>query len=172
MALLTPHDTALAKAVSIIFSPGGRPDFQFPPICVSDSKAGHYLEADVVANDTLKIGLGSEARNLTIEATYVLDGDWKASDIYGAIRTLKANLYEGEQKKARIVTINFYHISEDSGTYAYMNFDIKYEGPIMGLGKDAWPMVTKATMAFKSWTQLINKEVVGGLKPVATKMWY
>ena len=170
--LLIKHDTDLAQAVIIVFTPGGKPDFQFPPICTGDTKAGHYIEKDVIANDTMKIGLGSEARNLTIEATYVVDGDWTASDIFQAIRTLKANLYEGKQDEVRFATIDFYHISEGSGTYAYMSFDVKYEGPIMGSGADAWPMVTKATMVFKSWTQLTDKEEVDGLQADISPEWY
>ena len=171
--LLIKHDTDIAQAVSIAFDPGGTPRFQFPPICVADSKAGHYIEADLVANDTAKWNLGSEARNLNIEATYVVDGgEWTAANIFKEIRTLKANLYLGKQGEARIVMINFYHISEANGTYAYMNFDIKYEGPLMGSGKDVWPMVTKATMSFKSWVQMEGKQNISGLKPIATKEWY
>jgi hypothetical protein len=174
--LLIKHDTGLAQAVSIDFIPGGKPKFQFPPVCVADSKAGHYLEADVIAADTLKIALGSEARNLSIEATYIIDGDkdggWNAAKIYEEIRTLKANLYLGEQGKARLAKIDFYHISEANGTYAYMSFDIKYEGPIMGSGRDAWPMVTKATMAFKSWVKMVDKQNINEILPIVTKEWY
>jgi len=148
MPLMIEHDQRLASSVELAFHPGKTPQFQFPPICVSDQKLFDWREESPTnATERLAIFYGGQGRKLVIEARYVIDDDWTIEKVVTNVRAIRAHFYEGAViGKARWVTVRFYRISEAGGTYRVTSCDIKHDGPIMGGGNDSYPMVTIVTL--------------------------
>jgi hypothetical protein len=72
------------------------------------------------------------------------------------------------------VTVNFYEISGGAGTYRMTEANVKYEGPIIGKGNDALPMISRITMELTFYSQLQGKQQIAGLvqDAASNRKWY
>lgn len=175
--LLVDHDYALAKKVKLEFNPGGQPRFQFPPVCISETKVADWMDMQAAgASERPAVNMGSQARKLTIEITYILDDEWDGLTIAEQIRTMKANYYLQANAMARFIKVTFYEISPAGGTYRMNSISVNYDGPLITQGDTTYPMVSKVTLDIQLYTQMganqDKKQDVKDLVPAPERPWY
>ncbi|MDP1712443.1 MAG: hypothetical protein Q8K86_08300 [Candidatus Nanopelagicaceae bacterium] len=174
---MVSHDTNLATAARFTFHPGGfTPKFQFPPTCSSDVKEANFKTYNQMATEPGAMSWGQEARKLTVQTKYIVDGDWTPEKIAAEVRGMKgAYFYKGDETSVRYVQVTFYRISDQAGTYRMTSFAMEYEGPYIGKGDDAWPLVTNITLTLQFYSQLKGTQAVSAPltnDPSTNPGWY
>ena len=160
------QDRGLANVVKLIFKPGITPEFQFPPVCVDDQKVFDWqVEAHTNATERFAIFMGGQGRKLTLEARYIIDGEWTIEKVVEQVRNIRTHFYDGARLgKMRWIEVQWHQISAGSGkegqslaTYRAISCQIKHDGPIMGYNNNAYPMVTIVTMEMVFTSQMRDK---------------
>lgn len=189
---LIQFDQDLANAVSIEFvaqpdpisgfpsGPGGgsgRLDLQFPPKITSDSKSANWQEENKGSYEPLLIWLGSNARKVTIELTYIVDGNqFTTAAIANITKVVKAYFYREIQdnKNIPIVKMLMYnHMDPNSSAdFRLLDANISHGETIIQDGSGQFPLLTKITINAALVTQVRGKQEVPSLKNIPPPEWY
>src|SRR5882672_101550 len=96
----------------------GKLTLQFPPKITSDSKSANWQEENKGSYEPLLIWLGSNARKITVELTYIVDGNQFTTDVIANItKVVKAYFYREikDGQNIPIVKLQIYnHIDPNS----------------------------------------------------------
>lgn len=175
MALRTSSDTDALKKVTILFNvPNGKGDtfrqevkLQFAPKVVSDSRKGNWDEKDIFGGfEPLAIYRGSSGRNITLQITYINDGDkWNCSTIRQQVNLIRGYFMRAAgasmQGDALVVKLSLWCIGgNDLMTFRMRSCDVKYSETmvsdstptIIGL-YSYYPLRTDITIDLSSWTK-------------------
>lgn len=174
MALRTSSDTDALKNVVIEFNiPNGKGDFvrqdvklQFAPKVTSDNRRGNWDEREIWGVEPLAIYKGSSARNITLQLTYINDGDqWTCSTIREQVNLIRGYYMRaagaGVQGKAMVIRLKLWCIGgKDLMTFRMRSCDVKYSETmvtdstptLIGL-YNYFPLRTDITLDLASWTQ-------------------
>lgn len=170
MFSLQQFDESLIKLVSfeIITDPvngfaepgSGKIPFQFPPRIVDDSKALRWEEHDQWTFEPVVIFKGSDARKITIEATYIVTGataggyKYSPANIAALVRNVKAYAYPASRNTVPIVKIKFYDQVGDGGTFRLTDISINHGETLITDSGSTFPLMTKVKVTAALITQI------------------
>jgi hypothetical protein len=183
------------KAVAILNLNGGPFQFQFPPRISTDSKSARWktLAANAGAYDDIVMWQGADSRSLTLEATYVIDGNqWTADRISKLAHAAKAYLYLSLAGRLKnpfaapcVIIESLYGAVQQRSSWRMESASIAYGEHIVGPFQSSpqfHPLTTKITFSLKSWVNLKmsdeagkEKDTVSDFKNIETDtsaLWY
>jgi hypothetical protein len=197
--LMTPHDRDLAEKAYMAFNedviPDAPPfvvlksrqtrvDFQFPPKVLSDSRKGSWEEIEAWGVAPIAIYKASQPRVISLQATYILDGDWTADIIKSNVQLIRgyfqrvkdragARNAEAEKDNRNLaIELKLWAIGgEKPMTFRIGQCDVKYSETLIGSGNKAWPLKTEINLDLATWTQEGNQALTI-LAPYLTTDWY
>ncbi len=197
--LMTPHDRDLAEKAYLAFNEnnavfaGGevmtvtkqtRVDFQFPPKVLSDSRQGSWEEIEVWGVAPIAIYKASQPRIISLQITYILDGDWTYELIKSNVQLIRGYFQrvkdrdairnagaEGDNRNLAIELKLWAIGGKKPMTFRTGKCDVKYSETLIGSGDDAWPLKTDITLDLATWTQEGNQALTI-LAPYLTTDWY
>lgn len=189
---LIPFDQTLANSVIIEFvadpnpisgfptGPGGGSGplkLQFPPKITGDSKSANWQEENKGSYEPLLVWLGSNPRKITIELTYIVDGNqFTTATIANITKTVKAYFYREieDSENIPIVKLMVYNHMDTGATadFRLMEANIAHGETIIDDGAGQFPLFTKITITAALVTQVVNKQEVPSLESVPPPQWY
>lgn len=156
---------------------GGRLTLQFPPKITTDSKSANWQEENKGSYEPLLIWLGSNARKITIELTYIVDGNQFTTSVIADItKTVKAYFYREIQDNQNIpiVKLQIYNHMDPNSTadFRLLDASISHGETIIQDASGQFPLLTKITMTAALVTQVKNKQEIPSLEEVPPTEWY
>jgi hypothetical protein len=173
---ILPADKAICDTIDIRISAnpdpidGGPPGFgakiplQFPPKFMSDGKSANWKQVKATSYEPVIIYQGSNARAISIEITYINDGDkFKGSKIADIEKMIKAYFYRRQEDSVvnspMIEIRRFYSaVHPTSGeltTWRAKDVDIQHgDGIILAVDGSPYPLSSKVTLNLETYTQL------------------
>jgi hypothetical protein len=146
-------------------------EFQFPPKVLSDSRRGTWDEQDVMGTEPIAIYGGSGPRNISMQITYLVDGDrqgsWNCTKITKQIRLMRGYFQRIQDYKAAqrnlVVKLKLWCIGGRTPmTFRLRSCDVKYGETMITnkMQRDSsvesstyFPLRTDVTLDLSSWTQ-------------------
>lgn len=155
----------------------GRLKLQFPPRIVSDSKSANWQEENKGSYEPLLIWLGSNARKITLELTYIVDGNqFTTATIANITKTVKAYFYREIQDNQNIPIVKMVVYNHmDTGTKAdfrLLDANITHGDTIIKDNAGTFPLLTKITINAALVTQIQSKQEIPSLENVPPPAWY
>lgn len=189
--LLTPHDRDISSSAFMQFvrftqdpnnnnAPKKSVDninFQFPPKVLSDSRRGNWTESQAAGNAPIASLQYSDPRVISLQITYILDGDWDKTEIKRNIQIMRGYFQQYVfdnvgRFESLIVSLKLWSIGgNDPMTFRLKNVDVKYSETMIGIKDDAFPYRSDITLDLSTWT----KETSGGLEGLPATLpveWY
>lgn len=156
---------------------GGKLQLQFPPKITSDGKSANWQEENKGSYEPLLIWLGSNPRKVTIELTYIVDGNQFTTDVIANItKNIKAYFYREIQDNENIpiVRLQIYNHMDPNGQADFRLLDVGFShgDTIIQDGNGQFPLLTKVTINAALVTQVRNKQEVPELQNVPPPEWY
>lgn len=180
-ARLTSHDSNLARDFGLRFENGGKLNFQFPPKVASDGRKGNWQEEELRGREPIAIFSTSGPREITLTATYIVDGSsgLGVDKIHQQIilaRGYFARVRELATTRNLVCHLKMWHIGgKNEMTCRITNVGVKYGDTLVGSGSEAFPLRTDLTLDLRMWTQGSCKDPVQkvqNLKNCETADWY
>lgn len=210
--LLIPFDKELARSAYLEFNEGAeekfsdgggrtivrprkdRVEFQFPPKVLSDNRKGTWDETDYRGVAPIAIYASSQPRNITLQLTYICDGEWTWDKIKKNITLIRGYFQRivdinGKQKGAGdqrnfVIRLKLWAIGGDQPmTFRMRSCDVKYSETMIGdtgtntvssgrfsYASKAYPLRTDITIDLSSFTQESN--LIPQLEKTLTPDWY
>ena len=144
-------------------------NFQFPPKVTADNRRGNWEEKEIWGIEPLAIYKGSTSRNITLQLTYICDGEWTCSKIKEQVTLIRGYFMRaagsGVHQDNLIVDLKLWCIGgDDYLTFRLRSVDVKYsetmvtERTAAGTGSKQifFPLRTDITLDLASWTSKTN----------------
>ena len=165
-AQLTAHDKSLADSFIFRFAvlPGAAQNannlllFQFPPKITSDDRKGNWKEGELRGIEPVAAFNTSGPREITITATYVVDGsaDWSFQKVKTQVLLARGYFARVRQLNATRNLVCKFKMWAIGGTEEMtcriVNVGVKYSDTIVGVGDNAFPLRTDLTLDVRMWT--------------------
>lgn len=169
---------------------------QFPPRITSDTKSADWQEESIASYEPLAIFLGSSARKITIDLTYIVGAgtdrevtfrkngstttktasEFCASTVGLLCNQIKAYFYRSIQGlDIPVVRIRFYnHIGAESGpaVFRLMDVNITHGETIIKDETGVFPLLTKVTLNAALTTRIGDKVQSKNLTSFPFRDWY
>lgn len=187
MALKTYSDSDALTGAYIAFSnpePNGdklRVKLQFAPKVTADNRRGNWDEREIRGVEPLAIYRGSSSRNITLQLTYINDGDqWNCSTIREQVNLIRGYFMRAAgpslQQDILIVYLRLWCIGGESiMTFRMRSCDVKYSETMVtdtnvnffqNGSYQYYPLRTDITIDLASWAKKLEvgfaKELNGG----------
>lgn len=150
--------------------------FQFPPKITDDTKTANWQDDDKASFEPLVTWMGSGARRITIDITYVVTGgQWTTKTISEITRQFKAYFYRTIQsgKNVPIIKLKMYEHLPQEADFRLHDVGISYgETLIQDEAGSIFPLLTKIKLSASLITQVVNKQKVPNLKSTPPQEWY
>lgn len=180
-ALLTEHDTTLAQSFVLNFPLKGNLEFQFPPKITSDGRSGTWNEKPGMGTEPIAVFGTSGPREITLGATYIVDGSsgWNINRIHDQIRKARgyyAQIRKDGSTRNLVLHLKMWGIGGNEPVSARLtNIGVKYGDAIVGTGDDAFPLRTDLTLDIRIWTMGAPSDAVQYVKELdksEVEPWY
>lgn len=144
--------------------------FQFAPKVNGDSRRGNWDERDVMGIEPVAIYKGSGPRTISLQITYIYDGDmWDSNSIRSQINLIRGYFIRaqglGVQEQKMVVLLKLWGIGgKDELSFRMRSVDVKYSetmikdikasGNVEGRNLSQYfPLRTDITIELASWTK-------------------
>lgn len=171
---LQGFDQDLVKAVSfeILVNPvsgfevggSGKIPFQFPPRIMEDTKSIRWEEENKRTYEPIAIFMGSDARKISIEATYIVTGGsvnnykFDAFGVAAITKNIKAYGYPKSANTAPILRLNMYEQVEGGGaTFRITDISFSHGETLISTGgaiSFTFPLLTKVKIGAALFTKI------------------
>ena len=146
----------------------GESPFQFPPKIKGDSKSGNWQEIDVKEWEPQIIFWGANARNISLEMTYVATGHtsndgvtWNTENISKIIKDLRGILYSSQEgAELPVWELSLYQHLPDSGgasTWRTISVSERPGDSLISIDGKVYAFRTDITLELQMVTQVDKK---------------
>lgn len=181
-ALLIPADSKLASAVVFEFPQNSKVEFQFPPKITGDNRRATWKENTYAGQvEPIMVHASSGPREVTMQITYIYDGNWDSNKIKTQVRLLRGyfqRVKDLKQQRNLAILLKLWSIGgESSMSFRMKSCDVKYSETMIFKGKaeNAYPLRTDITCDLASWTKgtaSVEDQPLEGLRQTLIPEWY
>lgn len=184
---LLPFDKTLNDAVEIVFveapeTASGLPlgetplPLQFPPRITSDSKSADWTETPKGSWEPQAVWKGANARKITLELTYIVDGgSFGTQEISLITKQCKGYFYRNIQgENIPIMKLKIYnHVGQElPGDFRLLDVTVTHGDTIIDDGGGQFPLLTKISITGALTTQIGGIQKIDTLQNTPPIDWY
>jgi hypothetical protein len=149
--------------------------FQFPPRITDDSKIANWKEDEKATFEPLVTWMGSSARKISIEITYIVTGEeFTTKTIAEITRQFKAYFYRSIKSGSNvpIIKLRMYEHNPQETDFRLNDVSISYGETLIQDGAGIFPLLTKIKLGASLITQVNKKQQIPNLRNTPPKEWY